>query len=81
MFETARLLFGPEILAYYYDLPFEETLRRHAGRAQAASFGEAAMRDWWLERDYMGVIPEKTITADMTLADTIRMIQQDIEEL
>lgn len=30
---------------YYLDVPFTETMRRHA-RPQAAEFGEAEMRGW-----------------------------------
>ncbi|MBQ8186767.1 MAG: kinase, partial [Clostridia bacterium] len=29
LFETALEEFGDRIFAYYYDIPFEETLRRH----------------------------------------------------
>jgi predicted kinase len=32
--------------AFYLDIPWEETLRRHASRPQAAEFGEAEMREW-----------------------------------
>ncbi len=80
LFEEAKALYGPEIYAYYYDLPFEETLRRHKGRPQAASFGEEDMRAWWLERDMIGTIPEKTITADMRLDETVEMIRRDAGE-
>ncbi|HIX93338.1 MAG TPA: zeta toxin family protein [Firmicutes bacterium] len=29
LFESALTIFGADIYAYYYDLPFDETLRRH----------------------------------------------------
>ncbi len=80
LFETARSLYGPEILAYYYDIPFEETLRRHVGRSQAGSFGADEMRRWWLEKDYIGCIPEKTITADKSAEETVAMILGDIRK-
>ena len=33
--------------AYFWDLPFEETLRRHETKDKASEFGEAEMREWW----------------------------------
>jgi hypothetical protein len=33
--------------SYIYDLPFEETVRRHSTRAVADRFGEPEMREWW----------------------------------
>ena len=32
---------------YLYDLPFDETVRRHTGKPVADAFGEAEMRAWW----------------------------------
>lgn len=36
MLELLRNLFGSQTLAYYYDLTFEETVRRHQTRAKTA---------------------------------------------
>lgn len=44
LFAFARELFGDQIYAWYFDLSFEETLRRHAGSDKAKEFGEAEMR-------------------------------------
>lgn len=74
LFETAVKEYGADIFAFYYDLPFEETLRRHATKPNRAEFGEQDMRRWWKEKDYTNVIPEKTITRDMSISDTVDMI-------
>lgn len=74
LFETAVKEYGADILAFYYDLPFEETLQRHATKPNRAEFGEQDMRRWWKEKDYTNVIPEKTITRDMSISDTVDMI-------
>lgn len=74
LFETAVKEYGAGIFAFYYDLPFEETLRRHATKPNRAEFGEQDMRRWWKEKDYTNVIPEKTITRDMRISDTVDMI-------
>ena len=78
LFETAVELYGSNILAYYYDLPFEETIKRHETRDKCFNFGEAEMRQWWNEKDYIKFIPEKTITKNMSLEDTIETIICDI---
>ena len=74
LFETAVKEYGADIFAFYYDLPIEETLRRHATKPNRAEFGEQDMRRWWKEKDYTNVIPEKIITRDMSISDTVDMI-------
>lgn len=78
LFELASELFGREIFAYYYDLPFEETLARHQTKPNRDQFGREEMQRWWKEKDWLKIIPEKVISADMTQADTVEMIYQDI---
>lgn len=43
---------------YYLDIPFDETLRRHNTRQKRNDFGEAEMREWRREKDYLGVSHE-----------------------
>jgi hypothetical protein len=38
---------------YYLHVPFEETLRRHATKPQAAEYGEAEMSAWYRELDLL----------------------------
>ena len=68
-----------DIHAYYYDIPFEETLRRHETKSNRADFGSEAMRDWWKEKDYIGYLPEKILTQTMTLEDAAARILTDIQ--
>lgn len=63
-----------QIFAFYYDLPFEETLRRHATKPNRGDFGEQDMRRWWKEKDFIDIIPEKIITKDLGISDTVDMI-------
>ena len=78
LFETAIKEFGSEIYAYYYDLPFEETVARHGTRAKRMSFGAEDMRRWWVEKDYMKVIPEKILTKEIGLDKAVEMIFRDV---
>lgn len=68
-----------DIHAYYYDIPFEETLRRHETKPNRADFGLEAMREWWNEKDYIGYLPEKILTQAMTLEDAGARILADIQ--
>lgn len=79
LFEIALELFGRDIFAYYYDLPFEETLKRHESKPNSSEFGEKEMRGWWIEKDYIGFLPEKTITENMSLDETVGMILSDVQ--
>lgn len=78
LFETAVSEYGENIFAYYYDLPFEETLLRHETKPNKADFGEEDMRRWWNEKDYIKIIPEKIITKDMSFSETVDMIFNDV---
>ena len=78
LFESAVEEYGGNIFAYYYDIPFEETLRRHGTKPNRAEFGEEDMRRWWKEKDYIGIIPEKIITMDMSGQDAVEMIFQEV---
>lgn len=78
LFQEVRRAFGEEIYAYYYDIPFQETLRRHRTKPNCGDFGEEEMRGWWKERDYIGFIPEKALTADVGLEEAVERIWRDV---
>lgn len=79
LFETALKEFGQDhIWAYYYDLPFEETLARHSTKPNRDEFGEPEMRKWWREKDYINIIPEKLIHKEESLEDTVERIYQEV---
>ena len=78
LFETAKELFGSEIYAYYFDIPFEETVKRHQTRPECREFDEKAMRDWWKEKDYSDVLNEVSITADQDKESIVREIYETV---
>jgi hypothetical protein len=63
--------------SYYIDVPFEETLRRHASKPQASEYGEAEMRAWYRPRDLLPEGIEQIIPADSTLEQTTARIMTD----
>ena len=79
LFQEAVELFGENIFAYYYDLPFEETLRRHETKPNRFDFGEEDMRRWWKEKDYIGFIPEAAFGPDVTLEEAAARVLSDIQ--
>lgn len=78
VFEAAIGEYGSDIFAYYYDLPFEETLLRHSMRQSKFDFGEEHMRKWWKDKDFLSVIPEKILSKDVTLEAAVDMIFDDV---
>ncbi len=77
LFKEALNLFGDAIYAYYFDIPFKETILRHKQR-RISSFGEKQMRSWWKEKDYIGFIPETKFSSELSLADEIEIIMKNI---
>ena len=64
LFELAVLLYDTRVYAYYFDLPFEETLKRHQTKPNCNDFGEEEMRRWWREKDFSAILNEVSITCD-----------------
>ena len=77
LFKTANELYGMDIYAYYFDIPFEETVRRHNTRDKKQKFGEEDMRRWWREKDFSSVFNEKIITSDIDADSIVEMIYID----
>lgn len=63
---------------YYFDIPFEETLKRHVTKPNAHEFGEAEMREWWKEHDTLGVDRERVIMQEQSADEIIRMMCDEI---
>ena len=63
--------------AYYLDVPWAETLRRHATKPQAAEYGESEMRAWYRERDLLPGGLERLIPDRSALDETVRRIMAD----
>lgn len=70
--------FDGETYVYYFDISFEETLKRHQSKSKFMEFGEKEMQSWWLEKDYLGIRNEKHITDGMTEDKIVELIYQDI---
>lgn len=81
LFQKAVEEYEEKIFAFYYDLPFEETLLRHETKPNKNEFGEEAMRRWWKEKDFINIIPERILTKDINFSDTVDMIYRMVSEV
>ena len=70
-----------EVYVYYFDIPFEETLVRHASKSNTHEFGEKEMREWWNEKDYLNMTNEKILHTDQSLDDIVHEIIHDISSV
>lgn len=80
LFDTALKEFGKEIYAYYYDISFEETLKRHSTKPNKDDFTAEDMRRWWREKDLLESIDEKILTADLSAEDAVSLVLRDIDK-
>ena len=71
--------FEGESFVYYFDIPIEVTLQRHAMKPNAHEFGEKELRKWWVDKDYLNVPNERLIMADMSEAEISEMFVSDIK--
>ncbi|GAA0075817.1 kinase [Clostridium sp. CTA-5] len=80
LFELVKFEFKDKIFAYYYDIPFEETIVRHQTKPNCNEFGENDMKLWWNETDFIKIIKEKVLTKDLSVDETVDIIIKDISE-
>jgi hypothetical protein len=59
---------------YYFDISFEETLRRHTTKSNAHDFGETEMRAWYRPHDSTGFPHERIISESTSLTETVSQI-------
>jgi adenylate kinase family enzyme len=64
----------PEHYVYYLDIPFEETLRRHATKPIAKDVSEDLLKNWYLHQDLTRYPEEKIIPEKSTLNETVGLI-------
>ncbi|MBZ8173430.1 kinase [Staphylococcus cohnii] len=62
---------------YYFDLPYEETVRRHHSKVYT-DFSAEKLASWFVEKDTLNVKNEKLIPETMTQNDILTMILNDL---
>ena len=79
MFEEIVKMFK-NIYAYYFDLPFEETAKRHLTREKAKLFTVEEMKSWLKPNNKSTILNEKILTKDMSIEQILDIILTDIGE-
>jgi predicted kinase len=64
---------------YYLDVPFAETLRRHATKPNANEFGEAEMRRWYVPLDRLPFVEETVIPETSSLEESVALIMHALD--
>jgi thymidylate kinase len=62
---------------YYFDIPFDETLKRHAAKPNSHEFGEPEMRNWFKDKDLLTFAKERIISSNQTQDEIVKTIRQD----
>lgn len=62
---------------YRYDVPFAETVRRHASKASALDFGETEMAAWWRDADQLTGVDETVLGPESTVHDSLHRVLSD----
>ncbi|GKQ41802.1 hypothetical protein ALMP_83150 [Streptomyces sp. A012304] len=62
---------------YYLDVPFEETLLRHATKPDMPGVGEAELRDWYRPRDLLPGGVERVVGAESSLEATVDRVMRE----
>lgn len=78
LFEAAVEEYAENIFAYYYDIPFEETLLRHQTKPDHDRFGEIEMKRWWREKDYLDIISETKLNKEQSLKEVTELIYHNV---
>ena len=78
LFKVANELYGSNVYSYYFDIPFEETIRRHQTRSKSQEFGEEHMRGWWRKKDFAAVLKEQLITCEMDANSIVAKVYADL---
>ncbi|WP_455675162.1 kinase [Pradoshia sp.] len=65
---------------YYFDVSFEETVKRHNTRSKKTEFGEESLRAWWNPKDYLGVDGEVLLTNSMSQNDVMKLILNQLKK-
>jgi Zeta toxin len=60
--------------SYIWDLPFDETVRRHATKPVATEFGEHEMRQWWRGFQPIPALNEVVIGPDQCFDETVARV-------
>lgn len=68
---------GPHHI-FYLDVPLEETLKRHAGRALSVEVDPARLREWYVPFDVLAVPREVVLDGNATLDGLLNTVLEHV---
>ncbi len=77
MFDEIFRQHPQENFVYFFDISFDETLKRHAGRSKSDEFGAKEMKEWYVGVKPLGIEGEAIIGESATLEQTVERILVD----
>lgn len=80
MLNSLIKFFNQRAYTYYFDLSFEETVKRHNSSSKKMEFGEDSLCAWWNPNDYLGVDGEVILTNDMSQNDVLKLIINQLQK-
>lgn len=63
-----------DCLAFYMDVSFDETLKRHQTKPNNHEFGYQEMKEWYLPKDYLGATNEFVIPEKFSLDKAVELV-------
>ncbi|MGE7604148.1 kinase [Peribacillus sp. NPDC097675] len=72
--------YNEKVYTYYFDLSFDETVKRHNSRSKKLDFGEASLRTWWKPDDCLGINNEMKLTNDISQNDVLNLVLHHVED-
>lgn len=70
--------FGKNVYVFYMDVSFAETLKRHDTKPNKHEYGSEKMKEWWLEKDYLGLSSERIIPEAYSADKAVRYILETV---
>ncbi len=64
---------------FYLDISLDETLKRHITKPNSHEFGETELREWYREKDLLGLENEIVINEDLTLDESVKFILNKVK--
>jgi hypothetical protein len=64
---------------YYFDIPFDETVQRHAARATARDFAAERTLSWYRAHDLLTTVEQQVIDQTSSLDGTVERVLSDLD--
>jgi len=78
LFEEIIKRYNVRTYFFYFDIPLDETMRRHTTRLKRYEFDAEDMREWYKEKDFLEEIEEDVIDQSSDFESTLQYIKKKV---